>query len=433
MKRILAFFLVLVTLMSNLALADEHTLTADEQAYDVYLDIKYVVDNSIEYMEELERLWKITNSISVEKANSLCHMDCISEDRIFQVMNMFTIKYGYSADEVKQLLLSSPELAITDTSELVWYYLALGVEAKYLVSIESLDTYLKNAMSGIRAIMSTDREYPFLKELQNYYKEASLMYGYASDFDDYFVQFTEKLNSYQTQQGAWSIDFEFIFNPDDYDRVMEIRASEERSTNKALYDRAVALETIGNFEEALDLYWQCYDKDTADKIVICRNNLLEEKYQTAITYELNENYKDAIGIYSSLRSYKDSPNRFRSTSYQYALSLEADGRFLDASKVYDTILDYKDSSDKKEDCEVWAQYFEPYGIKLGAKMTIHDWGVGEVVKLFDFIRTGRVSGYGTTQTYTYATIWVEYPGRGQVVHYIPEHFDYGLKVLPAND
>lgn len=439
MKRIISIMLVILLLgsVSFAETSEAREMTPEEQAYNIYLDIAYVYDYGVRYLEEMERIWEIALSAEdVDAVNNLSYMDCFPQEQLFSLYLLYTEKYGYTSGELTLLFINSNVFSVSEKNDLIWSGLDLETEAKYLKEPAVLKEYLDRAMGNIRELMATDREYLFLSDLKDYYKDAVLLYEYIADFKDSYTGLTTKLDNYKASKSSREVDFEFAFDPNGYPYVNEVRALQQNEEYKKTYNQAVALENSGDYVGALNLYWQCsLYEDAANRIAVCRNNILETNYQTATTYEQDGNYKDAIDIYSSLRNYKDSPKRFCSCSYQYALSLEADGRFNDASIIYGTIPGYEDSASRKESCQVWATYLEPYGIKIGTKMTIHDWGIGEVVKLFDDVGSGSESttSLGTTKTYTYITIWVNYPDKGEVWHHIPYHFDYGLKVVPNNN
>lgn len=313
MKQIFILVLMLV-LLGCTAIAEStptREFTIDEQAYDVYLDISYVMDNTVEYLEELRRLWDIAlHAESVEDANNLELIECISEDYLVSITHMYLTKYGYSDSEYEQRMFSGPDIKFKEKTDLIWYYLALGIEARYLVSMDSLKPYLDDAMSGIRSIMATDREYPFLKDLQNYYKETVLIHGYASDFNDNYTGFDSKLDSYKTSRDSWSIDFEFIFNPEEFKYVREVRTTESEEKKKEIHTLAASLENSGDYVGAINLYWQCRDySDSLERLIACQNSIKEEKYQVAVEYENSEVYPTAVILYEELGNYKDSSAR----------------------------------------------------------------------------------------------------------------------------
>ena len=439
MKKIISIMLVIL-LFANVSFAEaskEREMTPEEQAYNIYLDIACVHEYGVRYLEEMGRIWEIALSAKdVDAVNDLSYMDCFPQVQMFSLISLLTDKYGYTSDELSLRILNSNVFSVTEKTDLVWAILALEEESGYLKSPSVLKVCLDRAFDNIRTLMAVDKEYAFLSELKDYYKDAVLLYEYIADFKDNYTGFSEKFDDFKSGEKSWKVDFEFIFAPDAYPYVSEIRALQQEYEKKKIYDLAVALENSGDYAGAIEQYWQCgFYEDAANRITVCRNNILETNYQTATIHEQNGNYKDAIDIYSSLRDYKDSQERFNFCSYQYALSLEAEGKFEAARHVYNTILSYEDSASKSKSCQVWEKYLEPYGIKIGTKMTIHDWGIGEVVKLFDTVGSGSESttSVGTTKTYTYVTIWVNYPDKGEVWHHIPYHFDYGLKVIPDND
>lgn len=454
MKRLLAFFLILMFL-AGVSIAEsspDRAFTADEQAYDVYLDVSYVHNQSVRYLSEMERLWDLANDLdSVSDADKLWfhaglvanfgNNDAETLSRLYAYQHLATVKYGYS--EIPELyplfeaLLSAGGRKTTDS---IWAGLALDIEAQYIVSPDEMKAYMDDAKEGIRNIMSTDRSYPYLQDLQNYYKEASYLLGYISDFKDNYLGLKEMLDTQKKNQSSYSIDFEFIFDPADFNYVMEVRAAETAEKQREVYDRALALENSGDYEDAIDLYWQCsYFLDAYERIDNCHIKIekakeleKEEIYQLAIKKENECNYEEAIALLEMILGYKDSQEKYFSCLYHSALILETEGYYQDAINIYNTISNYQDSSDRANACQAWA-FVEPYGIKMGTQMTIHDWGVGEVVGIADKIYTGTTTGPKGTKTHQYVQIWVDYPSKGEMWHHIPDHFEYGLKVIsPEN-
>lgn len=345
MKRLFILVLMLV-LLGCTAIAEStptREFTIDEQAYDVYLDISYVMDNTVEYLEELRRLWDIAlHAESVEDANNLALIECISEDYLIALTDMYLTKYGYSDSEYKQFMFSGPDIRFKEKTDLIWYYLALGIEAKYLVSMDSLKPYLDDAMSGIRSIMATDREYPFLKDLQNYYKETVLIHGYASDFNDNYTGFDSKLDSYKTGRDSWSIDFEFIFNPEEFKYVREVRAAKSEEKKKEVYSLAEVLENSGDYAGAINLYWQCKPyKNASNRIEECFNAIEEQKldnaYQAGLSLMEKEKYSEAHEIFLSISGFMNSAELAQECSSLYCSKVE---ELFSNRKEYESLAMY---------------------------------------------------------------------------------------------
>lgn len=332
LKRLLAFFLILMFL-AGVSIAEsspDRAFTADEQAYDVYLDVSYVHNQSVRYLSEMERLWDLANDLdSVSDADKLWfhaglvanfgNNDAETLSRLYAYQHLATVKYGYSQiPELYPLFEALLSAGGRKTTDSIWAGLALDIEAQYIVSPDEMKAYMDDAKEGIRNIMSTDRSYPYLQDLQNYYKEASYLLDYISDFKDNYLGLKEMLDTQKKNQSSYSIDFEFIFDSADFNYVMEVRAAETAEKQREVYDRALALENIGDYAGAIGLYWQCYNyTDASDCICRCHErikreketeqaNTLENKYQDAIQKEGNGDYKAAFKLYDELDDYKDS-------------------------------------------------------------------------------------------------------------------------------
>lgn len=332
MKRLLTLVLVFI-LLGCTAIAESvpsREFTVDEQAYDVYLDISYVHNQSVRYLSELGRLWDLANDLnSISEADELWfhaglvanfgNSDSENGSRLLKFHLLATEKYGFNqVPDLYPAFKTFLSAYSGKTTDIIWAGLAMGIDAQYLISPDELKTYLDEAMQGIRSILSTDREYPFLKDLQNYYKEASYLLDYITDFKDNYIGLNEMLDTQKKNQSSYTIDFEFIFDPADYDYVMEVGAAESKEKEKGIYDRAVALENSGDYAGAIDLYWQCSNySDASDRIRRCHERRIEEKetiqaialeskYQSAIQSEESGDYKAAFKLYDELGDYKDS-------------------------------------------------------------------------------------------------------------------------------
>jgi hypothetical protein len=280
MKKLLLMLLVFL-LFCNIAFAetsDSREMTSDEQAYNIYLDIAHVYEYGVRYLEELGRVWEISlNAKDVDAVNKLCYMDCFTQEPLSSLYEMYLGKYGYSIDEIRQLSLSRNVFAVSEKTDLIWSVLELEVEAKYVETPAALKVYLDRAMSNIRSLMSADREYPFLSELQAYYKDAVMLYEYIAEFKDNYSGFTGKLDTYRTNKSSWEIDFEFIFDPSGYAYVEEVRKAQQDEAYKTIYERAVAYETDGDYESARENYWLCSSyEDAFDRMQACAEKINAE-------------------------------------------------------------------------------------------------------------------------------------------------------------
>lgn len=356
MKRLFILMLVLI-LLSSTAIAESapaREFTVDEQAYDVYLDVSYVHNQSVRYLSELERLWDLANKLDdISDADALWfHAGLVADfgsnnsengSRLLKFHLLATEKYGFN--QVPDLYPAFKELLSAysgKTTDIIWAGLAMGIEAQYIISPDELKTYLDEAMQGIRSIMSKDRGYPFLKDLQNYYKEASYLLDYISNFKDNYIGCQEMLDTQKKNQSSYTINFEFIFDPADFDYVMEVGAAEAEKKEKEIYESAVALENSGNYAGAIELYWQCSTyEDSINRLKICYEAIYEPIYQTALGYENSREYQKAIDIYSSLGNYKDTNARLtqckqKKIAYAYEV---LDKEIISFSSMYLNSLD----------------------------------------------------------------------------------------------
>lgn len=323
MKKIIS--LLLVALLSvgftiaEESSADQNSFTVEQQAFDAYLDIAFVYDEGVKYLEELGVLWsKVTDTDSVDDIHQLWFNTYLTGNisgtgfsRFSNLNELATVKYGYKGAEE----LSSYLNGLRDKTDAIWICLSLLVESGYIEDPNDLESYLDDAMEGIRSVMTLDREYPFLKDLQNYYKDANYLYEYAADFNDSYVSFNEKLDEFQKNRSSWEIDFEFIYdkNADEFDYVYEVRREEAAHERELVFARASALENNGDLEGALDLYWSI--RSTAD-VERCRSKLneatsdeMEKNYLRAVAFEESGDYASALKIYQELNDYKDCAQR----------------------------------------------------------------------------------------------------------------------------
>ncbi len=459
MKRLLAFFLILMFL-AGVSIAEsspDQTFTADEQAYDVYLDVSYVHNQSVRYLSEMERLWDLANDLdSVSDADKLWFQaglvanfgnnDAETLSRLYAYQHLATVKYGYSQiPELYPLFEALLSAGGRKTTDIIWAGLALDIEAQYIVSPDEMKAHMDDAKEGIRDIMSTDRSYPYLQDLQNYYKEASYLLDYISDFKDNYLGLKEMLDTQKKNQSSYTIDFEFIFDPANFDYVMEVRAAEEKEKAKAIYDRAFALENSGDYAGAINQYWQCYYyEDSANRIRACHsaNKMLdiEQKYQKACSALQEEKYWLAINMFNEIETYKDSSSQILYCAEQlkknsYVVETEKtdistneyryddNGRLISMYTIYTdgataiTTYEYNDNGvlekgirvleDKAVSSEKQTTIitFNAHGDILSAGSTMHEYTYGERGEILSH-RYGRGSnfsfGYYYTYTYEYA-------------------------------
>lgn len=317
MKKLISMLLILL-LSFNISFAETsefREMTSDEQAYNIYLDIAYVYEYGVRYLEEMERIWDIVLSTkSVEEINKLCYFDCLSQESLMSLYSMLISKYGYSEDELRQLSFSSDVFSVSEKTELIWVVLGLGEASGYLSSPSKLKGYLDRAFGNIRTLMANDKEYVFLSELKEYYKDATMLYEYIADFNDNYTGFSVKLDSFNTSKSSWEIDFEFIFDPAGYSYVSEVRTAQQNKENKKVYDQATILEANGDYEGAIELYWECrWYEDALKRIEVCNESIanaeLHNQYASAVSYQESGDYSNAYKIFNSLGDYLDSSSR----------------------------------------------------------------------------------------------------------------------------
>lgn len=279
MKKIITIMLAIMLFCST-TIAETTTpreLTSDEQAYNAYLDIAHVYEYGVLCLEELGRMWKIAQDApSVDYINDLSIVMCFPVDILTPIITLYLSKYSLDVGAAQSMCYEPLTSSATEKTDIVWSALELEIEAKYLEDPETLKMYLDNALKKIRALMASDKEYPFLSELQAYYKDAVMLYEYIAAFSDNYASFTTKLSNFQKSKSSWEIDFGFIYDPTQYAYVEEVRYAEQQERYKALYERAVYYESVGDYESARDYFWlgKDYDKGNFyDHIDICNEKI----------------------------------------------------------------------------------------------------------------------------------------------------------------
>ncbi|MBQ3574732.1 MAG: hypothetical protein IJA26_03635, partial [Clostridia bacterium] len=254
MKKLLSILLVLL-LSCSIAFAEtdaDRAMTSDEQAYNIYLDIAHVHEYGVRYMEELGRIWKIAmDAKDVDAVNKFCYMDCLPQEQLSSVYAMHLSKDGFSVEDLRTISYSRDVFSVSEKTDLVWAVLDLEMEAKYIESPEVLKTYLDRAMKNIRTLMASDRNYPFLSDLQEYYKEAVMLNDYITAFNDNYSNFSVKLEAFRTNKSSREIDFEFIFDPSGYEYVGIVREKELQKEYERIYNKALNLENNGDYAGAI--------------------------------------------------------------------------------------------------------------------------------------------------------------------------------------
>lgn len=289
---LLALALIIALLCSSAAAEDAgRPFTVDEQAYDAYLDIATVYDESVAYLTELSRLWTLTRQMDETKDANLPWLwsEFFANEDSPSILVMYLSQWGDVIGNVPARLESDFQTLVSAASkpdDLIWLLLRWQEEAQFVRSPASLQTELDAAMAGIRTIMTEDRSYPFLKDLQDYYKEAVVLQKYAADFSDTYANFNAQLKDFQATQTSREVDFEFIFFADDFDYVRQVRAQEKLAADQQKYDAAVSLQESGQYTHARSLFWQCIPMEgTYDRMHACSEKILAEEnaaYQAAL-------------------------------------------------------------------------------------------------------------------------------------------------------
>lgn len=326
-KRLISVLLILI-LLSNVGVAEEtRDFTADEQAYNAYLDITNAYAESVKYLKEFRELWstylELESVIDMDEYwfeyTFLARTGSLNDENVSRIACFLPLaEYKYGLADITELYDSFMTLVSAHGNKMtsvVSAGLALAQESHYIKTQEDIQSYLDNAMSGIRTLMALDREYPFLKDLQEYYKEAVLVSEYIEGSSDNYVEFEEVVDTYSEALRSWEIDFEFIFDPDGYSYVHECRTAQQESKWKTIYDQAAALEANGDYESAIELYWECkWYEDSLEKIrtiqVAKTSAALHEQYTTAVSYQEAGDYESAIDLFYTLMEYKDSAERY---------------------------------------------------------------------------------------------------------------------------
>lgn len=322
MKRLWVFITACLLLFSS-ATAETVTtqeFTADEQAYNVYLDISTGYAEGVKYLEEIEYLWRQAIELGdVEKADSVWFNAMIAAGggelditHMMRYQQLAQLKYGY-ADYTGLYNHFAALLKLQTSKEMssiVRAALPLSIEAGYIQSAEKLEVYLDDAKAGIRMLMKLDPDYSFTEDLQNYYKELNLLLKYIQDFNATYTDFKAKTENFAEKLISYEVDFEFIFDPDDYEKVIEVRSDKREAENQAIYEQAQALENIGKYEDAIELYWQSGNHDEIKRVKqSIAEAELEDRYQEACAMEACGNKAGAFSAFKELGIYKDSNDR----------------------------------------------------------------------------------------------------------------------------
>jgi len=396
MKKLILWALILVLALSSIpALAEETPVfTADEQAYDAYLDISAVYNDGVKYLQEMQAIWTQINELDSLKdatadwfyLNYVCRVDIGTDiKRIGRFSKMAQVLYGYypedldaAMDELYNFMAEAKDAAASERLDLIWVCLTYSQVAHIIQTKDELQAELDAAKQSIRDLMTIDQEYPFLEDLQAYYKAAVYLVNYICEFNDSYFGITGKLESFEKGYTSFEVDFEFIFDTSDaYTAVREYCSDEIEQKRQATYDQAAKLEAAGKYQEAIQLYWEYGTYSSAqERILACHSakaeNEKEPQYQNALALESSGDYEAAIQIYEELNGYKDSSDRITTcknaiveADYQKALSLEKQGKHHQASSAFKSLGNYKDSKDRAKQSMINA--FEGIWVWLDAQ------------------------------------------------------------------
>ena len=148
MKRLIALLFVCM-LWSGISVAESTTnrpFTADEQAYDVYLDLSTAYNAGVEYLEEIKYLWKEATSLSnINEADQIWFNAIIAAGnelnarRMICYQNLAQIKYGYETYKGLYSNFTSYLGKTTNTLHIVGAGIELSTDAGYILSPQVLE------------------------------------------------------------------------------------------------------------------------------------------------------------------------------------------------------------------------------------------------------------------------------------------------------
>ena len=110
------------------------------------------------------------------------------------------------------------------------------------------------------------------------------------------------------------------------------------------YDEAVSLFNDGKFEDALLIFESISTyKDSSDYIIRCRNEINEQVYQEALSLFKLGNYDEAIKKFEEIIDYKDANTMVYECIYQKAIIKYEENKLSEAFALFSEIDFYKDS------------------------------------------------------------------------------------------
>ena len=135
------------------------------------------------------------------------------------------------------------------------------------------------------------------------------------------------------------------------------------------YQKAISLYESGKYEEALAIFKTISSyKESQEYIKKCEDVIKEKKYQEAISLYESGKYEEALAIFKTISSYKESQeyikkceDGIKEEKYQEAISLYELGEYEEALAIFKTISSYKES---QEYIIKIYEYFEIQAINL---------------------------------------------------------------------
>ncbi|MBR4040046.1 MAG: peptidoglycan-binding protein [Clostridia bacterium] len=323
-KKLGLSLLIVLLLVSAFSLAqasdtEMRSLTAEEEAFSVYLDISSAYKEGVRYLEELDYVWSQVNSVDSVSALDehwfLGYLINTPQDKIYNkyfYLGNLARQFGMDAASDLYAVFRDQMQSRSKKTDAIWVILDMLAESGYIQNAKDILASIEYAKSGIRSVMAQDKEYPFLEELKSYYKDAVILQEYIDPFNDSYINFCPKLDEFKKTKTSWEIEFEFIFDPssDEYDYVYTVR--DERD-----YQLALAKESAGDYRGAAEIYMGIRQhKDSDARYNICMATIestnkaeKENIYLQAIELENNAKYDQALALYKQIDSYKDSNER----------------------------------------------------------------------------------------------------------------------------
>ncbi len=141
--------------------------------------------------------------------------------------------------------------------------------------------------------------------------------------------------------------------------------------NAAAYEKASALQAVGQYEEAIEAYTVLNGyRDSAAQIEACRTAILDREYAAAVALFNAGQYEEAIEAFSALNGYKDSAAQIEACrtvildrEYAAAVKLFAEEKYALAARLFYKTTGFKDSDSYLTKCRM----------KLGSTIAARGW------------------------------------------------------------